>query len=78
MLTKSREPTQLRDITISRVGGFKVVVDLDPQTARASSPNHAMFNNYLGVLASIKVSILLSSWDHVTKAEKIMIWQDLT
>jgi len=34
---KSRELTRLRDITTSRLG-FKVVVDLDPQTARASGP----------------------------------------
>jgi len=61
----------LRDITASRLGGFKVVVDLDPQTARASGPNRVVFNSYLGVLACTKVSILLRSWDHVTEAEKI-------
>ena len=46
---KSREPTRLRDITACRLGGFKVVVDLDPQTVRASGPNCVVFNNYLGV-----------------------------
>jgi len=75
---KSREPTRLRDITVSRLGGFEVVIDLNPQTARALGPNRAVFNNYLGVLARTKVSILLPSWDHVTEAEKNMIWQDLT
>jgi len=75
---KSREPTRLRDITACRLGGFKVVVDLDPQTVRASGPNCVVFNNYLGVLARTKVSILLPSWDHVSEAEKNMIWQDLT
>jgi len=75
---KSRERTRLRDITASRLGGFKVAVDLDPQTARASGPDRTVFNNYLGVLARTKVFILLPSWDHVTKAEKNMTWQDLT
>jgi len=75
---KSRQTTRLRDITASRLGGFKVTVDFDPQTARASGPNRAVFNSYLGVLARTKVSILYPTWDHVTEAEKNMIWQDIT
>jgi len=75
---KSREATRLKDITASRLGGFKVAIDFDPQTARASGLNHVMFNSYLGVLARTKVSILYPSWDHVTEAEKNMIWQDIT
>jgi len=75
---KSREPTRLRDVTASRLGGSKVVVDLDPQTGRASGPNRVVFFSYLGVLTRTKVSILLSTWDHVTEAEKNMMWQDLT
>ena len=75
---KSREPTRLRDVTASRLGGLKVVVDLDPQTGWASGPNRVMFVSYLGVLTRTKVSILVPTWDHVTKSEKNMIWQDLT
>jgi len=75
---KSREPTRLRDVTASRLGGLKVVVDLDPQTGRASGPNRAVFVSYLGVLAHTKVSILVPTWDHVTESKKNMIWQDLT
>jgi len=75
---KSREPTRLRDVTASRLGGLKVIVDLDPQTDRASGPNRAVFVSYLGVLAGTKVSILVLTWDHVTESEKNMIWQDLT
>ena len=68
----------MRDITTSRLGSLKVVVDLDLQSARASGPNRPVFNSYLGVLAHTKVFILLPSWDHVTEAEKNMIWHDLT
>jgi len=75
---KSREPTRLRDVSASRLGGLKVVVDLDPQTGRASGPNRVVFVSYLGVLARTKVSTLVPTWDHVTEAEKNMIWQDLT
>ena len=75
---KSKEPTRLRDVTASRLGGLKVVVDLDPQTGRASGPNRAVFVSYLGVLARTKVSILVPTWDHVTESEKNTIWQDLT
>jgi len=70
---KSREPTQFRGITASRLGGSKVLVDIDPQIGRASGPNRAQFSNYLGVLACTKVSILLLTWDHVTEVEKNMI-----
>jgi len=36
---KSRESTRLRGITATRVGGFRVAVQIDPQTGRASGPN---------------------------------------
>ena len=75
---KSREPTRLRDVTASRLGGLKVVVDLDPQTGWASGPNRVMFVSYLGVLTHTKMSILFPTWDHVIEAEKNMIWQDIT
>jgi len=70
---KSREPTRLKGITASRLGGSKVVIDIDPHTGRASGPNRAQFPSYLGALARTNVSILLLTWDHVTKAEKNMI-----
>jgi len=48
---KSREPTRLRGVTTSQLGGSEVVVDIDPPTCRASGLNRAQFANYLGVLA---------------------------
>jgi len=75
---KSREPTRLRDVTASRLGGSKVIVDLNPQTGRASDPNRVVFVSYLGVLTHTKMSILFPTWDHVIEAEKNMMWQDLT
>ena len=50
---------------------------VDPQSGRASGPNKAQFASHLGVLARTKVSILVPDWDHVTEAEKDLIWQDL-
>jgi len=70
---KSRESTRLRGVTASRLGCSKVVVDIDPQTGRTSGPNRAQFASYLGVLARMKVFILLLTWDHVTEAEKNII-----
>jgi len=67
----------MKAIAINRLGGVKVLVDVYPQTGRASGPNKAQFASYLGVLALKKVSILVPDWDHVTKAEKDLIWQDL-
>jgi len=34
---KSREPTQLRGVTASRLGGSKAIVDIDPQTGRVQA-----------------------------------------
>jgi len=64
---KTREPTRLRNLVIRRMGNKKVPVQTDPQTRRASDPNHAQFVSYLGVLARSKVSILVLDWDHVRK-----------
>jgi len=61
----------LRGIIASRLGGFKVLVDIDPQTSRDSGPIRAH-------LGRTKVSVWLLTWDHVIEAEKNMIWQDLT
>jgi len=52
------------------LGGARVLIDIDPQTGRASDPNHAQFVSYLGVLARSKVSILVPNWDHVIEVEK--------
>jgi len=40
---KSREATRLTALTVNRLGGSRVPVDIDPQTSRASGPNHAQF-----------------------------------
>jgi len=37
---KTREVTCLRALTVSRLGGSRVLVDIDPLTGRASSPNN--------------------------------------
>jgi len=63
---KSREFTCLRGIIVTRVGGSRVAVQIDPQAGRASGPNSPQFSSYLGVLARTKVSILLPTWDDVT------------
>ena len=74
---KTREATCLKAIAINRLGGFKIPVDIDPQSGRVSGPNGAKFGSYFGVLAQSKVSILVPDWDHVTEEEKDLIWQDL-
>ena len=74
---KTREGTRMKAIAINRLGGVEVPVDVDPQTGRASGLNKAQFASYLGVLARIKVSILVPDCNHVTEAEKDLIWQDL-
>jgi len=74
---KTREVNRLRALTMSCLGGSKVPDDIYPETGRASGPNHVQFVSYLGILTRTKVSILLLDWDHVTKVDKNLIWQDL-
>jgi len=71
---KTREATRLKAIVINRLGGIKILVDIDPQSGRASSPNGAKFGSYLGILARSKLYILVPDWDHVTEEEKNLIW----
>jgi len=74
---KTREATRLRAITINRLGGIKILIDIDPQYGRAPGPNSAKFASYCGVLARSKVFFLVPNWDYVTEEEKDLIWQDL-
>jgi len=71
---KYREATRLTALTVNRMGGSKVPVNIDPQTGRSHDPNHPKFVSYLGVLTRTKVSILLPDWDHVTEVDKNLIW----
>jgi len=71
---KTKEPTSLKALTISRPSGSRVPVDIDPQTSSASGLYHGQFVSYLGVLAHSKVSILLPDCNHVTEIEKNLIW----
>jgi len=56
---KTSEATRLKAIAINRLSGIRIPVDIDPQSGRASGPNGAKFGSYLGVLARLKVSILV-------------------
>jgi len=37
-----------------------------------------IFKSYLGMLARERISILTPTFDHVTKVDQDMIWQDLS
>jgi len=74
---KNREATRLTALIVNHLGGSKVPVNIDPQTGKSHDPNHPKFVSYFGVFARTKVSILLPKWEHVTEADKKLIWQDL-
>jgi len=67
----------MKHLVLKRLTKAKVQVKIDPHTRRAKGPNRNDFVSYLGVLARSKVSILEPNWDHVTEADKNMIWQDI-
>jgi len=74
---KTREATRMKHLARKQLIKGKVQVEIDPHTRRAKGPNQNDFVSYLGVLARSKVSILERNWDHVTEADKSMIWQDI-
>jgi len=74
---KSIVTTHLQNLAIKRLSNTKIYVDVDPQIGRAKRTNHHNCVSYLGVLAQTKTFIVEPDWDHVSKVEKNMIWQDL-
>ena len=62
----TRGATRLRELLIRRAKGQKI-----------DGRSGDVFKSYLGMLARERISILTPSFDHVTEADREMIWQDL-
>jgi len=60
-----------------RAAGQKTHVDIDVNTGVASGHNADTFNNYLGVVSRERLSILINSWDDVSKVDRNMLWEDV-
>jgi len=79
-LTSSRSNKRhirLKCIWLKHVSGDKTPLTIDVHTSLTSGPNGDMFNNYLGVMAHDKISILISPWDHVSEVDRTTIWEDI-
>jgi len=66
-------PTRLKRLSLRRAPGEKTRVDINVNTREASSPNVEKFNNYLGVVSRERLSILINSWDEVSKIDRNML-----
>ncbi|KOM52332.1 hypothetical protein LR48_Vigan09g099100 [Vigna angularis] len=75
--TRTRGATRLRELILRRNAGERTPVIIDVVTRVASGPNADIFRSYLGVLARDRISILTPSFDHVSEADRNLIWQDL-
>jgi len=73
----TRGATKLREILIRRAKGQKTHVDINIDIGESSGRSGDVFKSYLGMLARERISILTPSFDHVTEADREMIWQDL-
>jgi len=73
----TRGTTRLRELLIQRAKGQKTHVDINVDTGEPSGHFGDVFKNYLGMLARERISILMPSFDHVTQADREMIWQDI-
>jgi len=51
-------------------------VDVDVHIGKAFGPNGEIFNTYLVIVAQ-EIFILTPTWDHVTKHERNIIWEDI-
>ncbi|XP_052727001.1 uncharacterized protein LOC108332271 isoform X1 [Vigna angularis] len=74
---RTRGATRLRQLILRRNAGERTPVIIDVVTGVASGPNAYVFRSYLGVLARDRISILTPSFDHVSEADRNLIWQDL-
>ncbi|BAT79474.1 hypothetical protein VIGAN_02236900, partial [Vigna angularis var. angularis] len=74
---RTRGATRLRQLILRRNAGERTPIIIDVVTGVASGPNADVFRSYLGVLARDRISILTPSFDHVSEADRNLIWQDL-
>jgi len=72
-----RGTTRLKSLLKKLASGEKTPVDVDVHTGRATGSNAEIFHTYLSIVAQEKISILTPSWDHVTKHERNIIWDDI-
>jgi len=68
-----RVPTRLKRLSLTRVSGEKTFVNIDVNIGVTSNPNVETFNNYLGVVARERLSILFNSWDDVSEVDRNML-----
>jgi len=73
----TRANTRLRKLLLRKAKGKKTHVIIEVVTGQALGCNGDLFISYLGVLARDKISILTPSFDHVSKVQWNMIWQDI-
>jgi len=73
----TRGATRLREFLIKRAKGQKTHVDINVDTGMPSGRYGDVFKSYLGMLGRERISILTPSFDHVSKVDREMIWQDL-
>ena len=69
--------TRLRQLLIRKANGQKTPVDINVDTRMPSGRYADVFKSYSGMLAQERTSILIPSFDHVTKVDREMIWHDL-
>jgi len=62
---------------LKRVVGETTHVDIDVNIRVALGPNADSFNSYLGVVSRERLSILINSWDDVSKVDQNMLWEDI-
>jgi len=70
-------PTRLKRLSLRCVAGEKTHVDINVNIRVASSPNVETFNNYLWVVSRESLSILINSWDDVSKVDRNMLLEDI-
>ena len=67
----------MKELLIRRAKGQKTHVDINVDTGEPSGRSGDVFKIYLAMLARVRISILMPSFDHVTEVDREMIWQDL-
>jgi len=66
--------TWLPNVTNQRIALERLPVEIDPRLGESSGPWVEKYCSYIRMLAKMKFSIVITSWDDVVEVEKNLLW----
>ncbi|XP_022640514.1 uncharacterized protein LOC111242277 [Vigna radiata var. radiata] len=73
----TRGPTRMKQLLMRKYSDERTPVNVNVITGVATGRYADDFRSYLGVVARDKINILIPSFDHVSKVDRNIIWNDI-